>query len=137
MKDYKKAIWQVIIISIWINLAETIRWLVFAKPYFISHYQSMNLEPPGGPLYLIIWFVWGILLALFIYILSRKFKLLETAIIVWLSVYSGIWIMLFNLRLLSFQILAALAAFCFIEIFIGTLISKYFHNHFNTNDVMH
>ena len=128
MKSYKKAIWQVIILSIWINLAETIRWIAFAKPYFVSHYQNMNIEPPSGPLYLIIWFVWGVLLALFIYIISQKYSYVKATLIIWLSVYSGIWIMLFNLSLVTFPILLAIAAFCFIEIFIGTLISKYFHN---------
>ena len=43
MKDFKKAIWQVIILSIWINLAETIRWIAFSKPYFVSHTQNMNI----------------------------------------------------------------------------------------------
>ena len=130
MKDYKKAIWQVIILSIWINLAETIRWMAFAKPFFLSHYQNMNITPPSGPLYLIIWFVWGIMLAILIYIISQKFSYLKTTLIIWLSVYSGIWIMLFNLRLVTFYILLALATFCFFEIFIGTLINKYFQNHF-------
>lgn len=128
MKNHKKSIWQVIIISIWINVAETIRWLVFAKPYFLSHFQRMNIEPPGGPLNLIVWFIWGILVALLIYILLKKFPLIKTTIIIWLSVYSGIWIMLFNLKVLSYCILAAMAAFCFIEIFIGTLMCKYFQN---------
>ena len=127
MKDYKKAIWQVIILSIWINLAETIRWIAFAKPYFVSHYQNMNIEPPSGPVYLIIWFVWGILLALYIYIISLKFTTIKSTLIIWLSVYSGIWIMLFNLKLVTFTILLAIASFCFIEILIGTLISRYFH----------
>ena len=127
MKDYKKAIWQIIILSIWINLAETIRWIVFAKPYFVSHFQNMNIEPPSGPVYLIIWIVWGILLALYIYIISLKFSTIKATLIIWLSVYSGIWIMLFNLKLVTFPILLAIAAFCFIEILIGTLISRYFH----------
>lgn len=130
MKDYKKAIWQVIILSIWINIAETIRWIAFAKPYFLSHYQNMNIEPPSGPLYLIIWFVWGVLLALLVYIISQKYSCVKTTLIIWLSVYSGIWIMLFNLKLVTFPILLAIAAFCFVEIFIGTLISKYFHDRF-------
>ena len=130
MKDYRKAIWQVIILSIWINLAETIRWMAFTKPYFVSHYQNMNIEPPGGPLYLIIWFVWGVLLALLIYLISQKFSYVKTTFIIWLSVFSGIWIMLFNLRLVTLPVLLAIAAFCFIEIFIGTLISKYLHNQF-------
>ena len=128
MKNYEKAIWQVIILSIWINVAETIRWIAFAKPYFASHYQNMNIEPPSGPLYLIIWSVWGVLLALLIYIISQKYSFVKATFIIWLSVYSGIWIMLFNLSLVTFPILLEIAAFCFIEILIGTLISKYFHN---------
>jgi hypothetical protein len=130
MKDYRKAIWQVIILSIWINLAETIRWMAFTKPYFVSHYQNMNIEPPGGPLYLIIWFVWGVLLALLIYLISQKFSYVKATFIIWLSVFSGIWIMLFNLRLVTLPVLLAIAAFCFIEIFIGTLISNYIQNRF-------
>ena len=130
MKDYKKAICQVIILSIWINLAETIRWIAFAKPYFVSQYQNMNIEPPSGPLYLIIWFVWGVLVALLIFIISQKFSYLKATFIIWFSVFSGVWIMLINLRIVTFPILFAIAAFCFIEIFIGTLISKYFHNQF-------
>jgi hypothetical protein len=130
MKDYKKAVWQVIILSIWINLAETIRWIAFSKPYFVSHSQNMNIEQPSGPLYLIIWFVWGILVALLIYTISQKFSYLKATFIIWFSVFSGVWIMLINLKIVSFPILSAIAAFCFIEIFIGTLISKYFHKQF-------
>jgi len=130
MKDYKKAIWQVIILSIWINLAETIRWIAFAKPYFVKHTQNMNIEQPSGPLYLLIWFVWGILVALLIYIISQKFSYLRTTVIIWFSVFSGVWIMLINLRIVTIPILLVIAAFCFIEIFIGTLISKYLHNQF-------
>jgi hypothetical protein len=130
MKDFKKAIWQVFILSIWINIAETIRWIAFSKPYFVSHTQNMNVEQPSGPLYLIIWFVWGILVALLIYIISQKFSYLKATFIIWFSVFSGVWIMLINLRIVTFPILFAIAAFCFIEIFIGTLICKFFQNRF-------
>jgi len=134
MKNHKKAIWPVVILSIWINVAETIRWMVFAKPYFVSHYQKMNIEPPGGPLYLIIWIVWGVLLAILIYIISRKFSWIETTIMVWLSVFSGMWIMLFNQSLVTFPVLLTLAAFCFIEILIAVLIAKSFQTRLK-NDV--
>ena len=128
MKYYQKTIWQIIIISIWINIAETIRWILFAKPYFIKHFQNRNIEPPGGPLYLTIWLVWGIILALIIIIISKKFSLLKSSLIIWFTTFSGIWIMLFNLNVVTVPILFILMAFCFIEIFIGVLISKYFHN---------
>ncbi len=128
MKNYISTIWQIIIISIWINLAETLRWILFAKPYFINHFQNRNIEPPGGPLYLIIWIVWGILLSLIIFIISKKFSLLKSTLIIWFAVFSGIWIMLFNLKVITIPILLILMSFCFMEIFIGTLISKNFHN---------
>lgn len=127
MKDFNKMIWQIIIISIWINVAETVRWILFAKPYFLRHFQNMNIEPPGGPLYLIIWIVWGVFLSIIIFIISKKYSLLKTSGIIWFTAYSGIWIMLFNLSVVTIPILLVIMSFCFIEIFIGTLISKYFH----------
>lgn len=128
MKNYIKTIWQIIIISIWITIAETLRWILFAKPYFIKHFQNRNIEPPGGPLYLTIWWVWGILLSLIIIIVSKKFSLLKSSLIIWFTTFSGIWIMLFNLKVVSVPILLILMTFCFIEIFIGALISKNFYN---------
>ncbi len=128
MKNYIKTIWQIIIISIWITIAETLRWILFAKPYFIKHFQNRNIEPPGGPLYLTIWLVWGILLSLIIIIVSKKFSLLKSSLIIWFTTFSGIWIILFNLKVVSVPILLILMTFCFIEIFIGALISKNFYN---------
>ena len=128
MKNYIKTIWLVIIIIIWINIAETLRWILFAKPYFIKHFQNRNIEPPGGPFYLIIWFVWGILISVIIFNISKKFSLLNSTLIIWFTVFSGIWIMLFNLKVITISILLILMSFCFIEILIGVLISKHFYN---------
>jgi hypothetical protein len=128
MKNHIKMIWLVIIISIWINAAETIRWILFAKPYFIKHFQDRNIEPPGGPLYLIIWFLWGILISVIIFNISKKFSLLNSTLIIWFAVFSGIWIMLLNLKVITIPILLILMSICFIEILIGVLISKHFYN---------
>ena len=128
MKNYIKTIWLVIIISIWINIAETLRWILFAKPYFIKHFINRNIEPPGGALYLIIWFVWGILISVIIFFISKKFSLLKSTLIIWFAVFSGIWIMLFNLNVITVPILLILMSFCFVEILIGVLISKHFYN---------
>lgn len=128
MKNYIKTIWLVIIISIWINAAETIRWILFAKPYFLKYFQNRNIEPPGGLLYLIIWLVWGILISVIIFNISKKFSLLKSTLIIWFAVFSGIWIMLFNLKVITIPVLLILMSFCFIEILIGVLISKHFYN---------
>ncbi len=128
MKNYIKTIWLVIIISIWINAAETIRWILFAKPYFLKYFQNRNIEPPGGLLYLIIWLVWGILISVIIFNISKKFSLLKSTLIIWFAVFSGIWIMLFNLKVITIPVLLILMSFCFIAILIGVLISKHFYN---------
>ena len=127
MKNYIKTIWLVIIIIIWINIAETLRWVLFEKPYFIKHFINRNIEPPGGPLYIIIWFVWGILISVIIFNISKKFSLLKSTLIIWFTIFSGIWIMLFNLKVITISILLILMSFCFIEILIGVLISKHFY----------
>jgi hypothetical protein len=128
MKDYKKAIWQIIIVSIWINIAETLRWVFFTKDYFIKHYQDMNLVLPFGPLYLVLWLIWGILLSVMIFIISKKFTILQTTFIIWLMAFFMVWITLFNMNALPVSILWLVVPLSFISILVGVLISKYFHN---------
>jgi len=128
MKDYKKAIWQIIIVSIWINIAETLRWVFFTKDYFIKHYQNMHLVLPFGPLYLVLWLIWGILLSVMIFIISKKFTILQTTFIIWLMAFFMVWITLFNMNALPVSILWLVVPLSFISILVGVLISKYFHN---------
>jgi hypothetical protein len=125
MKDYKNAIWHILIVSLWINIAETLRWLLYSKAYFLEHYQSLNLVLPFGPIYLILWLIWGILLSTIIYIISKKYTLLQTTVMIWIMAFLMVWITLFNLNVLPLSMLWLVIPLSFIDILVGVLISNY------------
>jgi len=43
MANFKKAIWQIFVVSVWINIFETLRWVLFAKPDIDMHFKAANL----------------------------------------------------------------------------------------------
>lgn len=128
MKNYKKSIWQILIVSLWINIFETLRWLLFAKPDIDMHFRTANLVLPNEPLNNILWLIWGIMLAVMIFIISKKYKVLQTTFIVWITVYVLHWIALWNMAVLPINILWLAVPLTFINVLIGVLICKYFHN---------
>ncbi len=128
MKNYKKSIWQILIVSLWINIFETLRWLLFAKPDIDMHFRTANLVLPNEPLNNILWLIWGIIIAVMIFIISKKYKALQTTFIVWITVYVMHWIALWNMAVLPINILWLAVPLTFINVLIGVLICKYFHN---------
>jgi hypothetical protein len=128
MKNYQKAIWQILLVSIWINIFETLRWMLFAKPEIDMHFQAVNLVLPNEPINNLLWLIWGIIIAVMIFIVSKKFKVLQTTFIVWITVYVMHWIALWNMAVLPINILWLAVPLTFINVLIGVLISKYFHN---------
>ena len=128
MKNYQKAIWQILIVSIWINIFETLRWILFAKPEIDMHFKAANLVLPNEPINNLLWLIWGIIIAVMIFIVSKKFKVLQTTFIVWITVYVMHWIALWNMAVLPINILWLAVPLTFINVLAGALISKYFQS---------
>ena len=119
-----KSPWQVLLLAVWINLSETVRWVLYSQPKFETLYRNMGRELPNGPINGILWMIWGVLIACLVFILSKKFTLLQTTIIIWLAVFVMIWIALWNYAILPLDILLVAAPLSLFEIFIAALISK-------------
>ena len=128
MKNYLKTIWQIFLVSIWINIFETLRWMLFAKPEIDMHFKAANLVLPNEPINNLLWLIWGIIIAVMIFIVSKKFKVLQTTFIVWITVYVMHWIALWNMAVLPINILWLAVPLTFINVLVGALISKYFQN---------
>lgn len=128
MANFKKAIWQILVVSIWINIFETLRWILFAKPEIDMHFKAANLLLPNEPINNILWLIWGIIIAVMIFTISKKFKVLQTTIIVWITVYVMHWIALWNMAVLPLNILWLAVPLTFINVLVGALISKYFQS---------
>jgi hypothetical protein len=128
MKNYRNAIWQILFVSLWINIFETLRWMLFAKPDIDMHFKAANLVLPNEPINNLLWLIWGIIIAVMIFIVSKKFKVLQTTFIVWITVYVMHWIALWNMAVLPINILWLAVPLTFINVLVGALISKYFQS---------
>lgn len=122
MANFKKAIWQIFVVSVWINIFETLRWVLFAKPDIDMHFKAANLVLPNEPINNILWLIWGIIIAGMIYTISKKYKVLETTFIVWITVYVMHWIALWNFAVLPINVLLLAVPLTFINVLVGALI---------------
>lgn len=126
MANFKKTIWQILLVSLWINIFETLRWILFAKPSVEMHFKAANLVLPNGPVNNLLWLIWGVIIAVMIFIISKKFKVLQTTFIVWITVYVLHWIALWNFAVLPIKILLLAVPLTFINVFVGALICAKF-----------
>ena len=128
MTNFKKTIWQILLVSLWINVYETLRWMLFAKPDIDRYFKTANIVLPNGVINNILWLIWGIIIAVIIFIISKKFKVLQTTFIVWITVYVMHWIALWNFAVLPINILLLAVPLTFINVFVGALICAKFNS---------
>lgn len=102
--------------------------MLFAKPEIDMHFKAANLVLPNEPINNLLWLIWGIIIAVMIFIVSKKFKVLQTTFIVWITVYIMHWIALWNMAVLPINILWLAVPLTFINVLVGALISKYFQS---------
>jgi hypothetical protein len=126
MTNFKKVFWQVLIVSLWVNIFETLRWILFVKPDIDIYFKSANLVLPNGPINNMLWLIWGIIIAVMIFIISKKYKVLQTTFIVWVTVYVMHWIALWNMAVLPINILLLAVPLTFINVLVGALICNRF-----------
>ena len=122
----KKTIASILLATIWISISEFVRNQFILKSDWVNHYQSLGLTFPSQPINGAMWGVWSLLFAISIYIVSRKFGLIETTALAWLFGFLMMWIVLNNLGVLPLAILAYAVPLSILEAFIATLIVRKF-----------
>ncbi len=124
MNFLKKTILPILAATIWIGLSEFIRNELFFKTYWINHYIELGLTFPSEPKNNAIWGLWSLCLAISIFIISKKFTLLQTTFICWFVGFVFMWIVIGNLNVLPYKILPFAVPLSIIEIFIAVLMIK-------------
>jgi predicted neutral ceramidase superfamily lipid hydrolase len=114
----------IILTGIWVNASEFFRNEVLLKTYWINHYRSLGMTFPSEPLNGMIWVAWGFLFAIAIYIISRKFDLIQTTLISWFMAFVLMWIVTWNLNVLPSAILIYAVPLSLLEAFIGSYICR-------------
>jgi hypothetical protein len=122
MNAQSRSVISVMLTGIWVNVSEFIRNEVLLKTYLVDHYQSLGMNFPSTPKNGIIWVVWGFLFAITIYLISRKFRLTQTALISWLMAFVLMWVVTFNLNVLPGTILIYAVPLSLLETFVGSYI---------------
>ena len=112
----------VIITGIWVNASEFFRNEVLLKTYWVEHYQLLGMTFPSEPLNGMIWVAWGFLFAIAIYMISRKFDLIETTLISWFMAFVLMWVVTWNLNILPSAILFYAVPLSLLEAFIGSYV---------------
>jgi len=122
MNLQSRSIMAVVLTGIWVNASEFFRNEVILKKYWIDHYQSLGMTFPSEPFNGMIWVAWGFLLAIAIYIISKKFNLIQTTLISWFMAFVLMWIVTCNLNMLPSAILIYAVPLSLLEAFIGSCI---------------
>jgi hypothetical protein len=71
-----------------------------------------------------VWVAWGFLFAIAIFLISRKFSLVQTTLISWLTAFVLMWIVVWNLNVLPGAILIYAVPLSLLEAFIGSYICR-------------
>ena len=116
--------WQVLLVAIWINFSGTVRWMLFAKPKFDALYKGRGLDFPNALANNILWILWGVLAAVLVVFLSRKFTMLHTFFLSYLAAFAMHWILLWNVAALPLDLLWIAVPWSLFEVFVAALISN-------------
>ena len=120
----KKTILPVLLATIWISISEFLRNEVLFKSYWTEHYTNMGITFPSEPINGAMWGVWSLLFAISIFVVSRKFNLLESSILAWLYGFVMMWVVLGNLSVLPFGLLLYAVPLSMLEVFLAVWIIK-------------
>ena len=122
MKSFSKIILPILLATIWISISEFVRNEFLLKSYWIEHYQELGLVFPSEPINGAVWGIWSLVFAISIFIISKKFNLIQTASLSWLVGFVLMWLVIGNLSVLPFKILFIAIPLSILEAFVASFI---------------
>jgi hypothetical protein len=124
MKPQISRIITVVLTGIWINASEFFRNQVLLNAMWVEHFQSLGMTFPSAPINAAVWGIWGFVFGAMIYLISRKFTLIETTLLSWVMAFLMMWMVTWNLNVLPFSILVYAVPLSLLECFVGAYICK-------------
>jgi len=122
MRMFKKILLPILFATIWISISEFARNEFLIKSYWIKHYEGLGLVFPSEPINGAVWGIWSMLFAAAIFIISRKFSLIQTILLSWFVGFILMWLVIGNLGVLPDGILIIAVPLSFLEVLIASLI---------------
>ncbi len=123
MKYLKPAL-AILAATAWISISEFIRNQFVFVTFWTGHYQRLGLVFPAEPVNGALWGLWSLLFAISMFILLRKFTLLQTALLSWFVGFVLMWLVIGNLGVLPIQLLPYAIPWSFAEAFIAAWLIR-------------
>ncbi|SHO63073.1 hypothetical protein [Algoriphagus zhangzhouensis] len=122
MSFLKTKLLPILLATIWISISEFFRNEILLKEHWVSHYQELGLTFPSDPINGAIWGLWSLFFAIGIFIISRKFTLIQTTLLSWWMGFILMWVVTGNMAVLPFSILPFAVPLSFLEAFVASWI---------------
>ncbi len=122
MSQSRKIVLPILLATLWISLSEFVRNELLLKSYWVDHYQNLGIVFPSEPVNGAIWGIWSMLLAVAIFIISRKFTVLQTTFLAWFIAFVLMWVVIGNMGVLPYGILVFAIPLSLLEAFLATWI---------------
>lgn len=120
----KRTILPILLATIWISISEFVRNEFLIKSFWTEHYQKLGLVFPSEPINGAVWGIWSLLFAVSIFIIAKKFSLIETTLFSWFVGFVLMWVVIGNLNVLPYGILVYAIPLSLLEAFIAAFIIK-------------
>ncbi|MBK7410041.1 MAG: hypothetical protein IPL49_20490 [Saprospirales bacterium] len=122
MSHLKKTVLPILLATIWISISEFVRNELLLKSYWTAHYEKLGLVFPSEPVNGAIWGLWSLLFAIAIFILSKKFSLIQTTLLSWYVGFVLMWVVIANMGVLPGGLLLAAVPLSLLEAFLASYI---------------
>jgi len=118
----KKTILPIFLATVWISISEFVRNEFLLKSYWTKHYENLGLEFPSAPINGAIWGIWSLCFSIIIFIISKKFSLLQTTFLSWFAAFVLMWLVIGNMLVLPYGILVFAIPLSVLEAFLASFI---------------
>ena len=127
MKLMRNIILPVLLAAVWISISEFVRNEFLVKSFWTDHYKTLGLIFPSAPVNGALWGLWSLLFAVAIFIIARRFTLVQTTFLSWFVAFLMMWVFIGNLGVLPYGLLLFGIPLSILESFIAALIIKKLH----------
>jgi hypothetical protein len=120
----KKKILPLILATSWIGASEFARNQLLFRSYWVEHYAKLGLVFPERAVNGALWGLWSLLFAMTVFILAKKFTLVQTAALAWFVGFVLMWVVIGNLGVLPYGLLIFAVPLSMLEAFVAVVIVK-------------
>jgi hypothetical protein len=120
----RKTVLPILVAAIWIGVSEFVRNSILLKSAWEAHYRGLGLVFPSAPVNGALWGLWSLLFAIAVFVVAKKFSLLQTALLSWLVGFVLMWVVIGNLGVLPGGLLYAAIPLSLLEAFLASFIVK-------------